>query len=571
MSLCCLCTRPDEERVSGRLAHPSVCRPLAVLVCVSCEEGLIQERGARRRISDGAPEPSHWSGPQVPSAGLWQVGIPAGGDLLDEFTGRAMPSPKEEAHLTLGSNAADEQLQACKKKRSRGAFEGVASEGGETHEEAGNEEEVTDIKVYNNEKEEVAREPGLGDAASTQRKQHKQAYKSKFKVGDPVMHKFKEGEGMRYHRGVVKSIKLVTEGGKCPGIEYCIEFDDGETIHDMKGSELKAYKASKVKYKKSKVKKTVAGEVLMDKRAATQSSSLPPLPALVPCTTFDSESDSEMEGTLSSHATSLHRRTSRRVMHIHPEQRAALARAKQYGQEVLGRRLSIYWPPEKMWFRGCIKDFSVIDETHYVVYDDGDAQWEALGNSEALSHLQWEQEGTPRCGKPEPMVKIEPEDLEPEEVCPQHSLPVPLRNEAPSRNEADLNAANVLMSLHIPRLQESHLDEAKSTVDSVKISDLVGCSLLTGTPQLIPSDLPEAQVDHKWVQTLLEHACDPSDLLWLYNKWGARHSRQGLQEVKLRHASDKAHTLGDAEAIEYLRDLVGPKEYNRLCWMSRTN
>ena len=69
------------------------------------------------------------------------------------------------------------------------------------------------------------------------------------------------------------------------------------------------------------------------------------------------------------------RRTSRRVGCAAPVARATLTR---YGREVLGRRVRIFWPEEDAWYSGRVKDVSLVDDTHYVLYDDGETRWEPL-------------------------------------------------------------------------------------------------------------------------------------------------------------------------------------------------
>lgn len=40
----------------------------------------------------------------------------------------------------------------------------------------------------------------------------------------------------------------------------------------------------------------------------------------------------------------------------------------------VGRTLRVYWPNEKQWYSGKIESFDSIDNTHKVVYEDGDSE-----------------------------------------------------------------------------------------------------------------------------------------------------------------------------------------------------
>nr|GMD26782.1 DNA mismatch repair protein MSH6 [Ipomoea batatas] len=41
-----------------------------------------------------------------------------------------------------------------------------------------------------------------------------------------------------------------------------------------------------------------------------------------------------------------------------------------YGQEVLNKRIKVYWPLDKCWYEGCVKSFDKISGKHLVQYDD---------------------------------------------------------------------------------------------------------------------------------------------------------------------------------------------------------
>ncbi|XP_042476035.1 DNA mismatch repair protein MSH6 [Macadamia integrifolia] len=49
---------------------------------------------------------------------------------------------------------------------------------------------------------------------------------------------------------------------------------------------------------------------------------------------------------------------------------------KLYGEEVVGKKIKIYWPLDKCWYEGCVKSFDMLSCKHLVQYDD--AEEEAL-------------------------------------------------------------------------------------------------------------------------------------------------------------------------------------------------
>ncbi|XP_043720613.1 DNA mismatch repair protein MSH6 [Telopea speciosissima] len=49
---------------------------------------------------------------------------------------------------------------------------------------------------------------------------------------------------------------------------------------------------------------------------------------------------------------------------------------KLYGEEVVGKKLKVYWPLDKCWYEGCVKSFDKLSCKHLVQYDD--AEEEAL-------------------------------------------------------------------------------------------------------------------------------------------------------------------------------------------------
>ena len=56
------------------------------------------------------------------------------------------------------------------------------------------------------------------------------------------------------------------------------------------------------------------------------------------------------------------------------------------GAELVGRRVRVYWAPEKTWYSGKIREFNPLTSQHIVYYDDGDQRKYVL--SDPL--LQWE-------------------------------------------------------------------------------------------------------------------------------------------------------------------------------------
>ena len=91
------------------------------------------------------------------------------------------------------------------------------------------------------------------------------------------------------------------------------------------------------------------------------------------------------------------RRTSGRKS-IDPDTRARLDSAKQYGNEKVGKRVSIYWVIEERWFEGTVMDYSPADLQHCVKYDDGDQGRYYLGREEALGQLRFLSPEAPAAG-----------------------------------------------------------------------------------------------------------------------------------------------------------------------------
>ena len=79
---------------------------------------------------------------------------------------------------------------------------------------------------------------------------------------------------------------------------------------------------------------------------------------------------------------SMHRCTRRETKSI------IAARSKHYGDEVIRRRLRIWWHGDSKWFSGQVNQYSSSGE-HLVVYEDGDVKWHDLGSEEFHGQLEW--------------------------------------------------------------------------------------------------------------------------------------------------------------------------------------
>ena len=57
----------------------------------------------------------------------------------------------------------------------------------------------------------------------------------------------------------------------------------------------------------------------------------------------------------------------------------------------IGSRLRVWWEEEEAWFTGTVKEYVVDDDTHLVVYDDGDEQHELflIGRSNTSCGFLW--------------------------------------------------------------------------------------------------------------------------------------------------------------------------------------
>ena len=45
------------------------------------------------------------------------------------------------------------------------------------------------------------------------------------------------------------------------------------------------------------------------------------------------------------------------------------------GQEMIGRRVRVFWASDKTWYKGSLPEFSASSGRHLCEYDDGDRQW----------------------------------------------------------------------------------------------------------------------------------------------------------------------------------------------------
>lgn len=64
------------------------------------------------------------------------------------------------------------------------------------------------------------------------------------------------------------------------------------------------------------------------------------------------------------------------------------AAARPYGQEVVGKRIKVYWPLDKAWYEGCVKSFDKESKKHRVQYDDAEEELLDLVNEK----IEWIEE-----------------------------------------------------------------------------------------------------------------------------------------------------------------------------------
>lgn len=63
-----------------------------------------------------------------------------------------------------------------------------------------------------------------------------------------------------------------------------------------------------------------------------------------------------------------------------------------YGDEVVNKRIKIYWPLDQSWYEGLIKSFDKISRKHLIQYDDADEELLDL----AKEKFEWVEEVTRR-------------------------------------------------------------------------------------------------------------------------------------------------------------------------------
>ncbi|KAG4916679.1 hypothetical protein JHK87_054236 [Glycine soja] len=91
-----------------------------------------------------------------------------------------------------------------------------------------------------------------------------------------------------------------------------------------------------------------------------------------------------------------------------------------YFQELIGRRIKVYWPLDKAWYEGSVKSFDSLTSKHVVCYDDGEEEsldlskekieWLQESSSKKLKRLR---RGVPAVRKM--MIDDDDEDVEEEE------------------------------------------------------------------------------------------------------------------------------------------------------------
>ncbi|KAL4584607.1 hypothetical protein LXL04_009211 [Taraxacum kok-saghyz] len=70
-----------------------------------------------------------------------------------------------------------------------------------------------------------------------------------------------------------------------------------------------------------------------------------------------------------------------------------------YGKELVGRRIKVWWPLDKMYYEGAVSSYNPIDKKHKVLYADGDEEvldlrlekWLTLDNNKSSPHQVTEQ------------------------------------------------------------------------------------------------------------------------------------------------------------------------------------
>lgn len=63
-----------------------------------------------------------------------------------------------------------------------------------------------------------------------------------------------------------------------------------------------------------------------------------------------------------------------------PSGEVKAAAPKPYGQDVVGKRIKVFWPLDKVWYEGCVKSFDEKSKKHLILYDDAEEELLDLGN-----------------------------------------------------------------------------------------------------------------------------------------------------------------------------------------------
>ena len=59
----------------------------------------------------------------------------------------------------------------------------------------------------------------------------------------------------------------------------------------------------------------------------------------------------------------------------------------KHGQELVKKRISVYWDGDEVWYPGKISEYNQIERTHIVSYDDGDVREESLNDPKVMWKL----------------------------------------------------------------------------------------------------------------------------------------------------------------------------------------
>ena len=94
-------------------------------------------------------------------------------------------------------------------------------------------------------------------------------------------------------------------------------------------------------------------------------------------------------------------------------QRAESLSGVQYGNEVRGLHVRVYWAGDRVWFKGKVMDYSPAMGKHLVQYEDNDTGWLILAEEERLNQLQWVDEPTPLAKRPRALPRSNPSGRSP--------------------------------------------------------------------------------------------------------------------------------------------------------------